>query len=235
MFQFIEKCCTFLMILNFQAFVLASSNVMNNQTHLKIKRPYSFECLIHNQEYGYEFLYHSNDTTSKLKSNVYTYPMEHVAKLDRIRWHIVPKSVSLNSKNEPIIETVYLKTQDSNKYLCASNRHVDRFKQRRRIYIMNKQDDKSCEWILENMKSDYTNTKYDNENNNNKSKDSDKILIVTRITNLKYKEALYAASNFFKKDRYNRNIYSWHEKNLTSKSKQFNWIIDCIDIEIKSK
>jgi hypothetical protein len=219
--SFIEKLMFFLLIIKFNQFRIIKGIKVNEQT--EINKPFNFECFIHNQEYGYEFLYHSNDTLSESKSNVYTYQMEHVAKLDRIRWHIVPKSILISSKKHPIIETVYLKAYNSNKYLCASTRHVDRFKLRRRIYLMSKLDDKSCEWRLDSIKSDY----------GNNDKNSEKMIIVSRITNLKYKEGLYAASNFFKKDRYNRHVYLWHDKNEASKCKKFNWIIDCIEIQSK--
>ena len=54
----------------------------------------------------------------------------------------------------------------------------------------------------------------------------------TFIKNVKYDEPLYAPSFFFKKDQISKNLYLWFDKNERFKSKQLNWIIDCLNINI---
>ena len=95
------------------------------------KTSFSFECLIHNQNYGFEFMYDSNDifNFSTSATTPYLHPLEHVPSFSRVRWLIQP------SKNGSSLETILIKSYKSNKYLCAIGRLLERFMKRRKVYL----------------------------------------------------------------------------------------------------
>ena len=159
----------------------------------------SYKCLIQNEEYRFEFLYHSDDMfySNRLTGTPFTYSLDNLLNLNRIRW-------ILETTGD---ETILIKSYQSNKYLCASGRYVDRFKIRRRVFLSNNFEKETCEWKLES---------------------SDKKGMMVYMINVKYNQALYAASFFFKKDEYKRNVFLWHDKNEKYKSKKFEWIIECL-------
>ncbi len=177
------------------------------------KSTFSFECLIHNQEYGFEFMYDSNDifNFSTSATTAYLYPLEHVPSFSRVRWLIQP------SKNGSSLETILIKSYKSNKYLCASGRHLERFMKRRKVYLSNRFEKETCEWKLEIVDP-------------KEMQDNHNLGMKSYIINVKYDEPLYAQTFFFKKDQFKRNLYLWHDKNDKRGSKQFNWIIECLDI-----
>jgi hypothetical protein len=179
----------------------------------KDKALFPFECLIHNENYGFEFLYHSNEMINSNRSTAvpYIYPMKNLPSLDRIRWTLKA------TRDDSDLETVLFKSYKSNKYLCASDLHLDRTKKRRIIYLSSSFEKDACEWKLENVV--------------NKGRDQLDGQIKNYITNIKYDEPLYAPSYFFKKDRFKRNIYLWKDKNEKLNSKKFNWIIECSNVQ----
>ncbi len=161
------------------------------------------ECLIHNREYSFEYLYSTNnfDLDQILSRNVYTRPIAKINKLDKMRWNIT-KAIDTNA--------FYLRNNMYGKYLCASDTHDDLFNLRRIVQIMKISENstiefKNCQWKLEKVSS--------------KSRSR-----VYSIQNIKYQEQLYASSPFFTGKFINRVIYLWYRP---TNSKQAKWIIDC--------
>lgn len=185
-----------------------------NQLTKASKPTFSFECLIQNAEYGFEFMYHSSEifNFNRSATSVYVYPLEHLSNLDRVRWLIQ------STRNSSNLQTVLIKSFRSNRYLCASNGHLERFMKRRKVYLSNHFEKETCEWMLEDAE------------NNSKEDNRDQLNMKSYITNVKYKEGLYAPSYFFKRDKFKRNLYLWFDKNEKFKSRKFNWIIDCSNI-----
>ena len=193
-------------ILMYVLFIL----IVNNSKGLE---DYSFssQCMIDNEKYRFEYLYHSDEIINLNRSTAipYMFPLKHLTNLKKIRW------ILKFSRNSSSLDTFLIKSYKSNKYLCGSNRHLDRFRIRRRVFLSNNYEQEACEWNIEKVIS---------KNN----QDQDELGMKSYITNVKYGESLYAASYFFKQDQFKRSIYLWHEKNEKFKSKQFNWIIECL-------
>ena len=174
------------------------------------KTDYKFgsNCLIHNQEFKYEYLYTSNDLDIEhiFKKNIYTRLLSKVDDFNKIRWSLIKSS---NESFEYFIKSSYY-----NEVLCASNRFSYIFSVRRyvkREYIKNyKEIPKNCRWII---KKDLTSKKFDD---------------VYTISNVYYRnEHLYVASFFFKKTFYSRRIFLWNIKTQNISSNKFRWQIDC--------
>jgi hypothetical protein len=177
---------------------------------------FSFECLIQNENYGFEFLYHSNEF---IKSNwsttmPYVFPLTNLNVYNRIRWIIKA------TRDDSILETVYIKSFKSNQYLCASNSHLEVFLKRRKVFLSNNFIKDDCEWKIEKITTP-----------NDKDDHNDQLGVKSYITNVKYDQPLYAASYFFKRDHLKRNVYLCHDKNEKKNSKKFNWIIECLDVQ----
>ena len=180
---------------------------INNKEITSENDSFGSECLIHNKEYSYEYLYSTNnfDMDQILSRNVYTRPIAKIQSLNKIRWNIIRKRLNNDTKY-----VYYLKNNLYEKYLCASDKHDDLFQSRRIVQIMKISDDLiddfiNCQWELENLRS------------SNKKR-------VFTIRNLKYQEQLYASSPFFSGKFFNRVIYLWHK---STGSKQAKWLIDC--------
>ena len=177
---------------------------------------FSFDCLIQNELYGFEFLSHSSESFySKNRSTEMPYliSLDNLNNFRVIRWIIQP------TRNSSTVETVLIKSYKSNKYLCASNSHLEKFLKRRKVYLLNNFEKETCEWKLENVDS-------------KKKQKNDELGMKSYIKNVKYDEPLYVPSFFFKKDQISKNLYLWFDKNERFKSKQFNWIIECLNINI---
>ena len=172
---------------------------------------FSFECLIQNGKYGFEFLYDSDEifNLNRSTSVPYVYPLDYLSNLNKIRWLF-----QLTHNNTRVI----IKSFKSNKYFCASNRHLDIFKLRRLVYLSDNFEREVCEWKLEKVFNKEINYR-------------DQLGINSIIRNVKYDEPLYAPSYFFKKDQFKRNLYLWYDKKDQKKFKQFNWIIECSNFQ----
>ena len=144
-------------------------------------------------------------------STPFVYPLKYLTNRNKVRWILEATSDGFN------LDTVLLKSYSSNKYLCASNLHLDRFKSRRIVYLSNYFEKEACEWKLEKVIS-------------KSNQDEDQLGMRSYITNVKYNESLYAASYFFKKDQFKRNPYLWYNQKEKFKSKQFEWMIECSDV-----
>ena len=115
----------------------------------------SLECLIHNKEYKYEYLFSS---AYLYKRNVYTYPLKHLNDFNQIRWKLVKTPIDDDN-------VVYL-TRNVNSqeyYLCASKQFADSCcqKKRRLLELIKfnssfgiEQMGESCKWKLTDSSSD---------------------------------------------------------------------------------
>jgi hypothetical protein len=169
----------------------------------------SFECLIQNDEYKYEYLYTSDqlDPADYYKRKVYTFPLQHLDAFDPIKWYLIPMG--------HFNDTFYIMNHQFNEYLCGSDFHLDLFELRRKVSMSKLVDKtiehKNCEWRLEPLMDE----------SNVETQSSNRFI----IWNVKYNEPLYAASTLFKTLNYKRNVFTWHSK---PNSKQFVWIVDCM-------
>jgi hypothetical protein len=207
------------------------------------KRNLMYECVLHNQEYKYEYLYVTRETdesisdTTKLFTlhKVYTYPLIHLNDFDRIKWRF---ELIKNQAND----TYYLINLKYNEYLCATDSHSDYFFMRRKVntarpkskyFIEAEYDDKMNEKEnndeVEGEESDYDISSLEDDEWKKKcewkfeSIDENKKNYI--IWNVFYQEPLYAASGLFKPlNNHNRNIFTWYG---LPNSNQFVWRVDC--------
>ena len=197
--------------MKFEIMIILVMAVLNRFVCLNSEKTiFSFECLIQNGQYGFELLYDSDEMTNLNRSisTPFVYPLKYLTNSNKVRWILE----ATNDSNS--LDIVSLKSYSSNKYLCASSHHLDRFKLRRIVYLSNYFEKEACEWKLEKVIS-------------KSNQDEDQLGMRSYITNVKYNEPLYAASYFFKKDQFKRNPYLWHNEKEKFKSKQFEWMIEC--------
>jgi hypothetical protein len=205
-------------------------------TSLAKKPNLLYECVIHNKEYKYEYLYVTRETDETdgdqtklfISHKVYAYPLIHLDDFDRIKWRFEMVKEQAN-------ETFYLINMKYNEYLCATDSHMDIFFMRRKL-------------ITSRYKSNYLiEAEYIGPNDTNyeeyggdydiasdyewrkkcewkfESIDEDKKNYI--IWNVYYQEPLYAASGLFKPlSNHNRNIFTWYG---SPNSNQFVWQVDC--------
>ena len=174
------------------------------------------ECLIHNKEYSYEYLYQSNDksTIKENALNAYIYPIGKLKDYDTIRWDMI----------EIFDENYLLKSIKSSYYLCASNTKHGSLgsSMTRRILYTSVSSSYNCIWNIKKVKEDIKNIKKNNR--------------TYLIWNSLYNEQLYAPTFLFKTNFEKRNIFLWRSKQKDSISSlvkfshetdRFKWIIDC--------
>ena len=182
-------------------FTLATISIQNVQAQTNSTQ-FANNCMIHNQEYSYEYLYSMNEQRmSRLtKNNVYTCPLKQVKNFNNLRWSIVEN----NS------EIYYLKASYFDEYLCASFNFIDIFHTRRIVRGIKINQSRNiyenCQWKIKKVNSKTSNSTYS-------------------IINAFYDEQLYAASFPFKQGSHYRQTFLWHKKD--TKSNKFKWIIDC--------
>ena len=193
----------------------------------------SLECLIHNKEYKYEYLFSS---AYLYKRNVYTYPLKHLNDFNQIRWKLVKTPIDDDN-------VVYL-TRNVNSqeyYLCASKQFADSCcqKKRRLLELIKfnssfgiEQLGESCKWRLTDSSwdQDLENTndildRLEGINRNSMAKGIDEDIISDKtflIWNVEFNEPLY--SSMIKFHLHKRSVYLWRSK---PDSDQFKWYIDC--------
>ena len=180
----------------------------------------SLDCLIHNREYSYEYLYDENDELHEfekyLKLNIFTTHLSKVRNYEKITWELIP-----NMKKDAI----YLKNKNSNNYLCASNLFLSPMKVRRTLYTSKVKQGDNCLWKLNEIMKNTTKTRneiYDED-------DDDELTAKTYlIWNVKYNQQMYAPTFFFKTDKHRRNVYLWNDRKNVYKSNKFKWVLDCM-------
>jgi hypothetical protein len=192
------------------------------------KKNESSMCFIRNIKYTDEYLYSSNDfdsldkdtslTTSIFdKQRIFVNEMspKHISSIRQSIWLFQP--VEIMTSDNKIKNRTFLigNAHFKNHILCASSDHLDRFNQRRLVNLNRLNDEikilkglSKCVWILDKV--------------NPNSVNSNDFM----ITNMKYKEKLYAASYLFKTSRTKRrNVFLWHKK---PDSTQFVWNVNCL-------
>ena len=188
----------------------------------------SIECLIENKRYKYEFLrstsiqinhrnidrnIYAGSNIYSIRSHTFIYPLRLLKNYDLIKWRL-----KLASKKRK--DVFFLTNSNSDEYLCATNSYADYFiKNRRVLATLRVKDDSAlntliqCKWKFEHLDSDSN---------------------VFSIWNAFYKEPLYAASFFFKKDQYERSVFLWSkndtiiENGLSEKASEFKWKVTCV-------
>jgi hypothetical protein len=167
------------------------------------------ECLIHNKEYSYEYLYQSNENDS----NAYVYPIANLKDFEKIRWDLI----------EFFDENYLIKSIKTNSYLCASSLKNSSFglSSTRRMLHTSATSSYNCIWNIKKV----------SEINSKKR--------TYFIWNSLYNEQLYATrAYFFKKNSDKRNVYLWRSKSKhasifsayfqsSHETDRFKWIIDC--------
>ena len=159
------------------------------------------ECLIHNEQYSYEYLVNLPNIVDTM-TQLNTYPLSLINNFNRIKWLLI--RTGYNSSN-----LFYLKSMTRNEFLCAStDEHVWKKKKRRKIKLVHLdsmiKNDFTCKWSFKKVNKQTTN-KY-------------------TIWNNYFNESMYASFFVHRFDIYSRYVYLWNEK---PDSKQFNWFIDC--------
>ena len=189
-----------------RAEISASTAIINNFEYNK-------DCLIHNYEYRFEYLFSSKNENktkqsevNKNKNDINLVPLGKVNNFNSIRWSLI------ETKNQS--EQFFLKSSFYGDYLCASFKFADYFHTRR---LLVKVDDDSndqnklldnCKWKINRI-------------------DSKKSTITTySIMNVHFNQPMYAASYFFQRKIDQRDVFLWHNKKNVN-SKKFKWIIDC--------
>jgi hypothetical protein len=157
-------------------------------------------CLIHNGQYRYEYLYSQDDNEmvdTADRNMVKLMTLGKVNDFNNLRWSLI------ETKNQS--GQFYLKSSYFGDYLCATFMFGDIFRMRRKV-IRHKLNPNAkrldnCKWMIKHIDSKTSNNTY-------------------LITNVFFEEPLYAATYFYQKG-----VYLWHKKNVNSK--KFQWIIDC--------
>ena len=165
-------------------------------------------CVIKNVEYEDDFLYtckqypsYSNDHRRK----VYTNPIspKYMDSTLQTRWLFIPVTDDGTHSND----TYYIVNEQYKEFLCSAGDHLEITKRRRKVNTLSIneiENEDECMWRLDESK-----TKIQNY----------------IIWNVRYKEALYAASSLLMTMKSNRrNVFTWYK---TPDSKQFNWVIFC--------
>ena len=180
----------------------------------------SKDCLVHNLEYSYEYLYSSNDYDSKnANRNVYAYPLSKINDFQTITWKFIPieevekKFKSFIPKNRSYY---FIKSgKYENEYLCGFNLYNKISPARYLVKIIKINHAGlilyfNCFWNIESINTNQILPKQ----------------FIYRIENMFYKGPMYASSFIFNVGWYKRSIFVWgREEN--SQSKKSKWIIDC--------
>ena len=192
---------------NIETSALLNQYVMNGSSRCLIKNAkYSNEYLL-SSRHDYELFYDEFNTYYKRK--VFTNKIDStlVKSLKQIVWTLDP----IKKETDTFFLTNNLYKDE---HLCATHRHLEMFKLRRRIALITmdrnilRNSDK-CWWRFVPVRV------------NNNNSESNFYL----IQNVHYNESLYAASYFFKSAITNaRNVYTWHKK---PDSSQFAWFVNC--------
>ena len=167
------------------------------------------DCLIHNKQYSYEYLYSSSSNDTK---NVYLLPLAKVDNFNYLRWSIDP--VPGNS------EQFYLRSSHFGTRLCAVNNMMkDVFfsrgsKKNVGIIISSSSDYiQNCKWIIKRTDA-----------NSNKT-------TAYFMDNVFYGDSLYPTMTSFmsilKQNENKRKIILWNRNKSSLKSNKFKWFIDC--------
>ena len=205
-----------------------------------------YECVIHNQEYKYEYLYVTRETDEKMNGDdgdatkstkmftqhkVFAYPLIHLDDFDRIKWRL--ELIQKDQSND----TFYLINIKYNEYLCAKDAHTDIFFMRRKLNTIRPKSKYliEAEYINDTQQEDEDDEDYVGEMTDNyddwrkkcewkfESMDENKKNYI--IWNVFYQEPLYAASGLFKPlSNHNRNVFTWYG---LPNSNQFVWQVDC--------
>ena len=166
----------------------------------KQSNDFGTDCLIHNDQYQFEYLYSPNKNTSLVR----LIPLDKVDDFNKLRWSLI--EIDDHQSNGQF----YLKSSYFDDYICATNMFADFLGLRRKVMrVRLKKDDlldNNCKWILKKKSSITLDNKY-------------------IITNVLFDQSLYAYSYFFKRNIFQREVYLWHKKN--AKSKTMKWMIDC--------
>lgn len=166
-------------------------------------------CLIHNGEYKFEFLYSVNDNKTKeinKKTRTYLLGLVKVNDFNKLRWSLIQTN---NHSGQ-----YYLKSSFYGDYLCAKSVYADIFNTKR---IVIRQKIKSnflipfdnCKWKITQVDSNTSNNTY-------------------LIANVFFKQPLFADSSYFFPDlNFKKEIFlSNNKKDLTTR--KVKWMIDCI-------
>jgi hypothetical protein len=182
-------------------------------------------CVIRNEEYEKEYLYLDDATMKK----VFTSPVsdELIQDFTQMEWLII--STSLN-------DSFYIMNSASNELLCASKHHLDLFKLRRKLDMIQLSEDNfnivaeenknghfdECIWKFQEIQKRNKKFGLKTKDNDDLFNGKGKIYVIWSV---KYKEPLYAGS-FLLKNRIvgKRNVYTWHKKPDTF---QFIWHVYC--------
>jgi hypothetical protein len=199
------------MIISFILFIILLLLNVKFSFQLNNDNNNQIECMIHNEKYQFEYLYQSDDVEELIKSSIYTYSLGSVDNFDHIKWNLITIDRRFN--------LFYLRSHKLNQYMCSTSKRVNLFGRmmHNRVDLT---DDKSCEWRLEKVESEFNNRTY-------------------KIWNMKYEnELIYASTHFFKLDRNKRGVYMVSNINEISyatndynsnrdETNQFNWNFDC--------
>lgn len=171
------------------------------------------QCLIHNFEYKYEYLYGSDDESSE--SNVFTYPLRKIDDFQKIVWEFIP--IKIKNGNRSYIGSLYFikSVKYPDEYFCATNnfktmsltrRLVKRIKLNQTQLVSNFK----CYWNIEELDL----------------KNHTRVNHAYIIKNIYFQKPLYAASFFFNIGYHERSVYLWFNK-INIYLNKYKWLIDC--------
>jgi hypothetical protein len=192
--------------------ILGYFRISANKPELKGTR-----CLIKNVKYPNEYLLSSRHDYELFYDEFNTYYKRKIF-TNRIDSNLVKTLKQIIWMMEPVTADsfdTFLITNNlfNDEHLCATHRHLEMFKLRRRIALISgdksllSQNDK-CWWRFVPVQV-------------NNITESNFYL----IQNVHYNESLYAASYFFKSAITNaRNVFTWHKQ---PDSTQFAWFLNC--------
>jgi hypothetical protein len=168
--------------------------VYNNKTI------HSIECLIHNEQYAFEYLesFPKSDTTQ-----LNTYPLNLIKNFNQIKWVLIRDDDDHRS-----INSFYLKSWTRDEFLCATTTIEYAWKKRRRLIKlikMTRDNHFACKWNLNKVNMNKNDNKY-------------------TIWSDYFNEPMYASVFVKIFDIHTRFVFLWSKK---PNSKQFNWFIDC--------
>ena len=208
-----------LFVILFSILSLTKANTVAKETY----------CVIRNEAYKNEYLYLDENIMKK----VFTSPAndEFIQDFSQMEWLLIP--------NPSSNDTFYMMNSASNELLCASKHHLDLFKLRRKLDMIQLSENDFNIFTGENKNDDFNECiwKYqeiEKRNTDFKSKDDDDAFNGKGkryvIWSVKYKEPLYAGSFLLKSSLVGkRNVYTWHKKPDTL---QFIWHVYCNENEI---
>ena len=201
---------------HFMLFFLFCSMIEQNVLESSKIEPFK-ECLIHNLEYKYEYLYASE--TNKFAKDVFTYPLKWIDDFQKITWNFIPIKIRNLEKNQSYTEKSFYfikSAKYTDEYLCGPDKLEAIYSshgivKRYRVNVKQLLSKFSCYWDVEEINL----MNYSNKNEH-----------AYTIKNIYFSKRLYPLASFFNFINMKKNIYLWFNKSDLYLNK-YKWLIDC--------